>query len=110
MKPCEVCQHPTTNTFGTDDEATRYPVCEDCYRSGRHKKWYNDTLDQWRKSGLAFQTSGNFATDRRTLMDHLKQNARITDGVCPNGCARLVDDKGVKKCPVCGFEYYQSSL
>lgn len=43
---------------------------------------------------------------RQHYIDYHKHSSRIEDGVCPNGCARLIqygDHLGVVTCPVCDF-------
>lgn len=107
---CVVCQGLAEGTFGGDDEKSRYPVCGKCMETGAHDRWRERTSQIWRESGVAIESSGNYADDVKEILAYLKHNSRIADGVCPNGCALMVrDDDHNAHCPSCSFSYFSNS-
>jgi hypothetical protein len=57
-------------------------------------------------SGVSFESSGNPEEDRRTADRIASTEARLEDGICPNGCALLerVHENEVV-CKVCEFVF-----
>lgn len=108
---CPVCNEsfeqgdPDLGCF-EEEGAGDYLCCTTCAESGRHERWRAMAIEALQSSGVAFASKGNLAADYRTLVDYQKHSARLADGVCPNGCARLVNNN----CPVCGFTYQTTSL
>ncbi len=110
-EPCNVCGVETRNgvTESPTDLNSFHHVCETCFESGAYDRWRKATIEVWDKSGLAFPTTGNFAKDRKTLLDAIRSNNRIAEGWCPNGCDRMYlvdpDNLYVAECRQCGFVF-----
>jgi hypothetical protein len=89
------------------------PCCEACWSAGKFQAWADRGGQRWRESGIAIESSGNFALDLREVDAYLRSDARIADGICPNGCALMVrlypDSDRHALCPACGFQGFQSS-
>lgn len=112
QRVCSVCQGGADlGSVGDDDPVTRYPVCRECYESGRHERWRLAAIAEIRGSNVGFESRGNLADDLRELRAYRKHDARIEDGVCPNGCALMVwHDERHAECPVCHFALVQTRL
>lgn len=108
---CSCCGEDANGTFGDDEPATRYPVCQECMESGKHSEWRARAiafLNQHRNIGI--ETKGNLADDYRQILGYVKHSTRIDDGICPNGCARMIAlDSHNAKCPVCQFQLYRNT-
>lgn len=119
-EPCVCCEVITTGHFGQHDKpaVTFIPVCENCYfdpinenNETKFSKWLAETIKILQESRVAFKSNGNLAEDRKTLEAFLKHDARIEDGVCPNGCARMNQvEPGHQNCPVCDFHGFTANL
>lgn len=112
---CEVEHLRGTDQIGfwmpTDNPETHYPVCLGCVNSERHEQWRAKAISTVRNSGIAFISKGNLADDYRETLSFQKHDDRIKDGVCPNGCARMVQIEGRDfECPVCHFVLHQRTL
>lgn len=109
MKPCVACGELCNGGWQLDGQPeSALPVCPACYAHGaddsKFAKWWNESvalIEAWPRQAV---TSGNLAEDRRRVELDMKQEERIRDGVCPNGCARLerIDSHSVQ-CPACKF-------
>lgn len=113
---CAVCEgdflmgDKTVVSFGSEDVRTRYPVCRVCHESGKHEVWREKAIAELRAATVSFVSEGNLAEDYRELLSWQKHDERLSDGVCPNGCARMVKiDRCNSECPVCHFGYYCNS-
>lgn len=107
VKQCVVCQAETPHTFGTDEPSSRYPVCEDCHVRGKHDTWRQKAIKFLQDCPVKGVCSGNLADDLRDIQSHMRGNARIQEGVCPNGCARMnILNTHEAQCPVCRFVYW----
>ncbi len=59
---------------------------------------------------IAIESSGDPEKDREIIEAFIKHRERMEDGVCPNGCARLVRiDDHTRECPVCHFHGWQNT-
>ena len=70
--------------------------------------WKTVADPKW--AGLAVASSGDPEKDAEAIADHIRSSERMEDGVCPNGCAQLVQlDAFSRECPVCKFVGYQNT-
>jgi len=115
---CAVCEQSfpisAVGSFGEDAPESRYPVCQECYHSGKHQEWREAAIAELMEKctcHIAFQSNHNLAEDIKTLRDYKRHTARIQDGICPNGCAALiVIDAHNSRCDVCGFHHQHTTL
>ncbi len=119
---CVACPELTTGRANFDDSGPDHisalPVCPECfgdrilrYGDDKFSKWVDQTVKMFQESNVAFESSGNLAKDREILEGHLNAEARIEDGICPNGCARMIQvEPGHQSCPVCKFHGFSTNL
>ena len=60
---------------------------------------------------FAIESTGDPDKDRELIEQIQRSDARIEDGVCPNGCALLVEVSDREwHCEVCGYTQYRTVL
>lgn len=112
---CAVCGTPSDGLAGfegwTKDQ--EIPCCQACGESDAFRKWVGDTIAFLRAGPIACVSQGNLLKDRRELESAIKSDERLADGICPNGCARMIryekGDDHTQTCPVCKFVGWQNT-
>lgn len=118
LTDCVVCgRSPAGGVWRReDDESKSMPVCQDCFESGAFEKWFHAAEQEIQgfAARYAMESSaytGNLYRDLMMVRAHLKHEANIEDGVCPNSCARLNDlGGGDFQCPVCNFVLHKRTI
>lgn len=113
-KPCVVCgimRAAENMGYWCDEGYAPYPVCRFCHETGPHEAWRRVAIEEVKASnlGLMIREGWNLAEHIKEIRAFKKHDSRIEDGICPNGCARMIqDDTHNVHCPVCRFSYYRN--
>lgn len=112
---CAICGGRADGTAGFDEwtDAMRVPACQACGAAEVFIPWFEKALKILRESPIACVSQGNIALDLREVEAALRSESMMQDGICPNGCARMVrfeeSDEHTQKCPSCGFIGWQNT-
>ena len=101
--------------FGSDATQNAIRVCRTCVESGAAAMKMDGLvlrMDSIPDDGVAMEIADDTTYDQivEQLELHHTHSARIKDGVCPNGCARMTKSGNVSDCPVCGFQLIEQTL
>lgn len=114
-KVCVICGASADGTAGFDHwtDAMRVPACQACGDSETFLRWFEQSLQFLRDCPISCESQGNLALDLAEAKRSLLSAARMDDGICPNGCARMIryepHDNFTRTCPVCGFVGWQNT-
>lgn len=115
QKPCSICGEISIGTAGFDHwtEEQRIPCCESCGAAEKFIPWCEMAIKVLDECQIGFESRSNLADDYKEAKRCMLVEERMKDGVCPNGCARMVryedGDDHTRTCPVCKFVGWQNT-
>lgn len=87
-------------------------ICGYCCEFGEKKSNAVDAINAWNNpNDITMLSTGSKEQDTAIMNDYKKHSSLLEDGICPNGCARLVQIQShASECPVCKFVHTKVSL
>lgn len=118
---CVVCGDPCEGFWAMPWRAsTGLPVCESCFdhgdKDGEFIAWFERVQAKLKLAPAVIPSpwTGNMVRDLETLEAMQRMDARIEEGVCPNGCGFVLEPNAElpreSECPRCGFVLVAATL